>query len=56
MADRLTQIHLEVAINGSRLNPLDSPEDSQLRQQVAAQFIQLAVQAGPIDVTGDIPE
>lgn len=49
MADRLTQIHLEIAINGSRFNPLDSPEDSQTRQQLAAQCVPVPVWSENID-------
>ena len=52
MADRLTQIHLEIAINGSRFNPLDSPEDSRMRQELAAQCVQVPV---GIEST-DLPE
>ncbi len=44
-SDRLTCIHLEVAINGSTTNPHESAEDVALRQQLAAQFA--AIQARP---------
>jgi len=54
MADRRTQIHLEVAINGSLFNPLDSLEDSQLRQQLVAQCAEIAAKREIINVPEDV--
>ena len=52
-SDRLTCIHLEVAINGSTTNPHDSAEDAALRTQVAAQCAALAAVGAITDIPKD---
>lgn len=47
-SDRLTCIHLEVAINGSTTNPHDSAEDAALRTQLAAQCAAVTPERGPM--------
>ncbi len=47
-SDRLTCIHLEVAINGSTTNPHESAEDAALRKQLAAE-------CAAIRATGAVP-
>jgi len=52
-SDRLTCIHLEVAINRSTTNPHDSAEDAALRTQLAAQCAALAAVGAITDTPQD---
>jgi len=54
-SDRLTCIHLEVAINRSTTNPHDSAEDAALRTQVAAQCAAIAAAGAIIDIPDEMP-
>ena len=52
-SDRLTCIHLEVAINRSTTNPHDSAEDAALRAQVAADCAAVMAAAPILDGPGE---
>jgi hypothetical protein len=54
-SDRLTCIHLEVAINRSTTNPHDSAEDAALRTQVAAQCAAMTAVGATVDVPNEMP-
>jgi len=54
-ADRLTCIHLEVAINRSTTNPHDSAEDAALRTQFAAQCAAISGVGAIIDIPNEMP-
>jgi hypothetical protein len=54
-SDRLTCIHLEVAINRSTTNPHDSAEDAALRTQVAAQCAAITAAGAIIDIPNEMP-
>ena len=54
-SDRLTCIHLEVAINRSTTNPHDSAEDAALRTQVAAQCAAITTAGVITDIPNDLP-
>ena len=54
-SDRLTCIHLEVAINRSTTNPLDSAEDAALRTQLADQCTALTAVGANVDIPNEIP-
>ena len=49
-SDRVTCIHLEVAINGSKTNPHDSAEDAALRAQLAAHCAALTNGGAIVDI------
>ena len=53
-SDRLTCIHLEVAINRSTTNPHDSAEDAALRTQVAAQCAAITAAGAIIDIPNEV--
>ena len=55
-SDRLTCIHLEVAINRSTTNPHESAEDAALRAQLAAQCASITATGAIIDIPSTLPE
>ena len=54
-SDRLTCIHLEVAINRSTTNPHDSAEDAALRAQLAAQCAAITAAGATVDIPNEMP-
>ena len=54
-SDRLTCIHLEVAINRSTTNPHESAEDAALRKQGAAQCAALTTVGAITDIPSEMP-
>lgn len=54
-SDRLTCIHLEVAINRSTTNPHDSAEDAALRTQLAAQCAAMTAVSAIVDSPNEVP-
>ena len=54
-ANRLTCIHLEVAINRSTTNPHESAEDAALRKQFAAQCAAMTAGGAIIDIQNEMP-
>lgn len=54
-SDRLTCIHLEVAINGSTTNPHESAEDAALRGRLAAQCAAIKATAAIINTPSETP-
>ncbi len=54
-SNRLTCIHLEVAINRSTTNPHDSAEDAALRTQVANQCAALTAEGAIVDIANETP-
>ena len=54
-SDRLTCIHLEVAINRSTTNPHESAEDAALRTQLAAQCAAITAVGASVDIPNEMP-
>ncbi len=54
-SDRLTCIHLEVAINRSTTNPHDSAEDAALRSQLAVQCAAITAAGAITDSPSEMP-